>query len=260
MQYLNPPLSRGPSGKTWPRWLSPCLERTSVRVMPWELSTFTTTFAASRGRVKLGHPVPLSNLSKDAKSGSPETTSDVEARFLVVPVFVGERTLGPVSLRDAVLLGSQLRDHFGVFPVGRHLRYSSLFCIEHSHRLLDRPITSGYRKDARIEALLYEILVGRRGAHRRERPKGAPGHSDNGRLSTPWREVILLSKGEKIVTGLAASVVATGLIVGCVKDSASDTRYPRFRVYSFDLRPSRTVRWAKIHYLREKNVPPSTFS
>ena len=31
--------------------------------------------AASRGRVKLGHPVPLSNLSKDAKSGSPETTS-----------------------------------------------------------------------------------------------------------------------------------------------------------------------------------------
>jgi hypothetical protein len=75
MQYLNPPLSRGPSGKTWPRWLSPCLERTSVRVMPCELSTFSTTFAASRGRVKLGHPVPLSNLSKDAKSGSPETTS-----------------------------------------------------------------------------------------------------------------------------------------------------------------------------------------
>jgi hypothetical protein len=31
--------------------------------------------AASRGRVKLGHSVPLSNLSKDAKSGSPETTS-----------------------------------------------------------------------------------------------------------------------------------------------------------------------------------------
>ena len=88
MQYLNPPLSRGPSGKTWPRWLSPCLERTSVRVMPCELSTFSTTFAASRGRVKLGHPVPLSNLSKDAKSGSPDV--DVEARLLVVPVFVGE--------------------------------------------------------------------------------------------------------------------------------------------------------------------------
>jgi len=32
-------------------------------------------FVASRGRVKLGYPVPLSNLSKDAKSGSPETTS-----------------------------------------------------------------------------------------------------------------------------------------------------------------------------------------
>ena len=30
---------------------------------------------------------------------------DVEARLLVVPVFVGEGALGPVSLRDAVLLG-----------------------------------------------------------------------------------------------------------------------------------------------------------
>ena len=72
--------------------------------------------------------------------------------------------------------------------------------------------------------------------------------------------IIKLNLGEKIVTGLAASVVATGLIVGCVKDSASDTRYPRFRVYSFDLRPSRSARWAKIRYLRQKNIPPSTFS
>jgi hypothetical protein len=54
---------------------------------------------------------------------------DVEARLLVVPVFVGEGALGPVSLRDAVPLGSQFRDRFGVFPVGRHSRCSFLFCI-----------------------------------------------------------------------------------------------------------------------------------
>src|SRR5436305_13002475 len=60
---------------------------------------------------------------------------DVEARLLVVPVFVGERALGPGSLRDAVLLGSQLRDRFGVFPVARHSPYSFFrFSIEDRHR------------------------------------------------------------------------------------------------------------------------------
>src|SRR5262249_16015195 len=43
---------------------------------------------------------------------------------------------------------SQRRDRFGVFPVGRHSRYSFLFCIEDRHRFVDRPITSGYRNDA----------------------------------------------------------------------------------------------------------------
>src|SRR5262249_39516422 len=58
---------------------------------------------------------------------------DVEARLLVVPVFVGVGALGSVSLRDAVLIGSQLRDRFWVFPVGRHSRSSFLFCIENRH-------------------------------------------------------------------------------------------------------------------------------
>ena len=38
-------------------------------------SVFSFTFGASSGRVKLGHPVPESNLSNELKSGSPETTS-----------------------------------------------------------------------------------------------------------------------------------------------------------------------------------------
>jgi hypothetical protein len=38
-------------------------------------SSRSTTLTPTSGRVKLGHPVPLSNLSRELKSGSPETTS-----------------------------------------------------------------------------------------------------------------------------------------------------------------------------------------
>ena len=75
MQYRSPPSVRGPSWNMWPRWLSPCAERTSVRIIRWLKSRFSTTLAVSIGLVKLGQPVPLSNLSTDANSGSPETTS-----------------------------------------------------------------------------------------------------------------------------------------------------------------------------------------
>jgi hypothetical protein len=43
--------------------------------MPCDVSRTSLTFAGSIGFVKLGQPVPDSNLSDDAKSGSPETTS-----------------------------------------------------------------------------------------------------------------------------------------------------------------------------------------
>ena len=45
--------------------------------MPWEKSRFSTTLRAvgSIGLVKLGQPLPLSNLSTEANSGSPDTTS-----------------------------------------------------------------------------------------------------------------------------------------------------------------------------------------
>jgi len=45
------------------------------KVKSFVMFSLQDLFVASRGRVKPGHPVPLSNLSKDAKSGSPETTS-----------------------------------------------------------------------------------------------------------------------------------------------------------------------------------------
>src|SRR3954466_1226917 len=72
---------------------------------------------------------------------------DVEARLLAIPVFVSKGALGPVSLRDAVLLGCQLRERFGGFPVGRH-RGTPLLSIEDRHRGADRAIISGYRNDA----------------------------------------------------------------------------------------------------------------
>ena len=60
---------------TWPKWLSPCVLRTSVRIMPCVASRNSFICAASIGLVKLGHPHPLSYLSEDANSGSPETIS-----------------------------------------------------------------------------------------------------------------------------------------------------------------------------------------
>jgi hypothetical protein len=43
--------------------------------MPSVASEAVTTWPSSIGRVKLGHPVPDSNLSRDEKSGSPVATS-----------------------------------------------------------------------------------------------------------------------------------------------------------------------------------------
>jgi hypothetical protein len=74
MQYRMP-VGAGPSSKRWPRCESPAFERTSIRVMPWLRSTLSMTLSRTTGRVKLGHPVPESNLSRDENSGSPVATS-----------------------------------------------------------------------------------------------------------------------------------------------------------------------------------------
>ena len=74
MQYRSP-VGRGPSGNTCPRCESPCLLRSSTLTMPWLSSLFSTMFSSTSGLVKLGQPVPESNLSVEAKRGSPDTTS-----------------------------------------------------------------------------------------------------------------------------------------------------------------------------------------
>src|SRR2546428_14024460 len=73
MQYRNP-VGAGPSSKTCPRWESACADRISVRAMKSERSVPLWMFAGSSGLVKLGHPVPDSNLSSEEKRGSPDTT------------------------------------------------------------------------------------------------------------------------------------------------------------------------------------------
>jgi len=49
------------------------VERASVRVIHSVRSVRVVTASASIGFVKLGHPVPLSNLSREEKRGGPGT-------------------------------------------------------------------------------------------------------------------------------------------------------------------------------------------
>jgi len=49
------------------------LDRTSVRFIKWELSSFSTISLSSNGLLKLGHPHPESNLSSELNSGLPDT-------------------------------------------------------------------------------------------------------------------------------------------------------------------------------------------
>src|SRR5699024_12702682 len=75
MQYLKPPSSCGPSGKTWPRCESEVSLRTSVRRMPNDVSTCSDTSSSDSERAKLGQPHEESNLSFDVNSGLPLSLS-----------------------------------------------------------------------------------------------------------------------------------------------------------------------------------------
>src|SRR5699024_2782487 len=75
MQYLKPPSSSGPSGKTWPRCESEVSLRTSVRRMPNDVSTCSDTSSSDSERAKLGQPHEVSNLSFDVNCGLPLSLS-----------------------------------------------------------------------------------------------------------------------------------------------------------------------------------------
>src|SRR3989338_9543714 len=72
MQYRLPPASAGPSSKTCPRCAPQFLQRTSVRDIPWDLSSRNFICSKLTGSVKLGQPVPESNLVSEEKSSWPQ--------------------------------------------------------------------------------------------------------------------------------------------------------------------------------------------
>ena len=74
--------------------------------MPWLASGCSSTFSGSSGLVKLGHPQPLSNLSREEKRGSPETmstcgvvTDESQIEAIYLPPYADQRH---GSLRVAV--------------------------------------------------------------------------------------------------------------------------------------------------------------
>ena len=71
MQYRSP-VGLGPSGKTWPRWASQRLQRTSVRRMKRLLSSSLLTASGDIGCQKLGQTVPETNLVSEVTRGLPQ--------------------------------------------------------------------------------------------------------------------------------------------------------------------------------------------
>ena len=66
------PVGAGPSGNTCPRCPPQRLQITSVRIIPWLLSSRSSTASASAGSVKLGQPLPESNFASDRNSSAPQ--------------------------------------------------------------------------------------------------------------------------------------------------------------------------------------------
>jgi hypothetical protein len=85
-----------------------------VRIIRCERSRFSTTLLLSIGLVKLGQPVPLSNLVDRREQRLAGNHVDVDAGLVVVPVLAGERPFGAVLLGHVVLLGRQRVDRCGV--------------------------------------------------------------------------------------------------------------------------------------------------
>src|SRR4051812_49280715 len=71
MQKRWPPRSRGPSSKRWPRWPPQRAQVTSVRTIPCERSSCSSTASAIAGSVKLGQPDPESNLVPELNRSAP---------------------------------------------------------------------------------------------------------------------------------------------------------------------------------------------
>jgi hypothetical protein len=75
-----------------------------MRSIPKEESLFSVTLCGDMGLVKLGQPVPLSNLSSELKKRLAGDDIDVNSGLVVIPVGVMKRPLGGSLARYAILL------------------------------------------------------------------------------------------------------------------------------------------------------------
>lgn len=75
IQYLFHHLSTGPSSNTCPRCEDDVLLITSVRSVSNSLSDLSSNAPSIIDLVKLGQPVPVSNLSREEKRGDPSIIS-----------------------------------------------------------------------------------------------------------------------------------------------------------------------------------------
>ena len=108
MQYRRPPASLGPSGNTCPRWLSPCVERTSVRTIPKLLSVCLHDILwIDRTREARPAGAAVEFVGRQEQRLTRDDV-DIEPGLFVVPIGVGERAFGAVVLRHTTLLGREL--------------------------------------------------------------------------------------------------------------------------------------------------------
>ena len=83
-------------------------------------SRFFTTLPASTGLVKLGQPVPLSNLSTEANSGSPDTTSTYRPGSLLFQYSPVNGGSVPFFWVISYCSGVKVGERVGVLRVLRH--------------------------------------------------------------------------------------------------------------------------------------------
>ena len=86
---------------------------TSVRTIPWLVSTCVSTLESDAGSTKLGQPEPESNFASDRKSSVPQPAQRYTPGSSV-GVGTGEGTLGPLLAQHCVLLRGEAGLPLGV--------------------------------------------------------------------------------------------------------------------------------------------------
>lgn len=107
MQYLTPLGDSVSFSNTWPRCVLPARLLTSVRTIPWVVSTSSTMDGSSIGLENAGQPQLLSNLVGGREQRLAGNDVHINTLLKLIPEFVSERILRTAFLRDIILLCRQ---------------------------------------------------------------------------------------------------------------------------------------------------------